>query len=206
MIEVSEKYDKAREDAIDKLQEIGKIIHSEMREDRFSIHAKFAGGICICGLTIQINELITRLPYCERWIHDKCAEIELSKNKQISKASLLIEKLAKQAIEKQAIWKDDLVELAKLVFLGKWSSDYWIEDIPITVQILSLFGLHKLTKGWRFSSDKARQKYAQKIEKEFARHKGWICRICRRLIWVEKSVERGIGPICYKHVMETSAK
>jgi hypothetical protein len=113
---------------------------------------------------------------------------------------MLIDKLASQAIRKEAVWREDLLELAKLAFLGEWSIDYWLEDTVIATQILDLFGLHKLTAGWRFQSDKARIKYAQKIEKEFAKHKGWICRRCRRLIWVEKSVERGIGPVCFKHI------
>jgi hypothetical protein len=189
-------------DIIDKLEDARNIIRCELKEGRFSIHARFSGGICICELPIETGQLITKLPYCSRWIHEKCAQLELSETKTKSKASMLTEKLSEQAIKKQAIWKDDLVELARLSFLGKWSLDYWIEDTAISVQILDLFGLHKLTRGWRFSSEKTRQKYAQKIEKEFARHKGWICRICRRLIWVEKSVERGIGPVCYKHIQK----
>jgi len=184
--------------ALEQLSKVRKEIRNNIHQDKFSIPARFSGGICICGQPILMGEEITK-PYDCRWLHTKCAELDRSDSKVTSYVALLTDKLAQQAIEKQALWKDDLLELAQHTFLGEWSKDYWLEDIPITVQILDQFGLHTLTRGWRFSSEKTRQKYAQKIEKEFAKRKGWICRICRRLIWVEKSVERGIGPICYKH-------
>jgi hypothetical protein len=136
------------------------------------------------------------------WIHARCADLDASTTKADSKAFQLIQAIGKQAVAKQAVWRDDLLELAKLAFLGTWSVDYWLEDRVLAVQILGTFGLHKLTRGWRFSSEKMKQKYAQKIEKEFGWHKGWICRKCRRLIWVEKSVERTMGPVCYKHSIE----
>jgi hypothetical protein len=185
-------------DVISKFKEARKTIRSELYKNRFAVRAMFSGGICLCGAMIETGELITRPPHALRWMHVKCAELDASDSKTPSKASRLAEKLAEQATRKQAVWRDDLLELAKVTFLGQWGIDFWIEDTIITTQILDLFGLHKLTAGWRFQSDKARQKYAQKIEKEFARHKGWICRLCRRTIYVDKSVERGIGPVCFK--------
>jgi len=191
---------------IDQLELARKTIREEIAQDKFSIHARFSGGECICGELIEEGEFITSIAHCPRsWIHLRCAELEMSETKRQSKAWVLVEKLAKQAIDKEAVWRDDLLELAKLAFLGKWSLDYWIEDTVMATQILDLFGLHRLTTGWRSSTDKARQKYAQKIEKEFAKHKGWICRICRRLIWVEKSVKLGIGPVCRKHLAQEQA-
>lgn len=187
-------------DVISKLDEARKTVRSELYEHKFSVRAMFSGGICLCGKMIQTGDLITRPPHSPRWMHLQCAELDSSDSKQLSRASEFTEKLAEQAHNKQAVWRDDLLELAKLTFLGQWGIDYWLEDTVITTQILDTFGLHRLTAGWRYQSDKARQKYAQKIEKEFAMHKGWICRICKRLIWVEKSVERGIGPVCYKHI------
>jgi len=184
-------------DIISKLDEARKTVRSELYKGKFSVRAMFSGGICLCGTMIQEGDLITRTPHSS-WMHLKCVELDASDSKPPSKASQLTVKLAEQATRKQAVWRDDLLELAKITFLGQWGTDYWIEDTVITTQILDLFGLHKLTAGWRYQSDKARQKYAQKIEKEFARHKGWVCRICRRTIYVEKSVERGIGPICFK--------
>ena len=190
---------------IEQLEEARQKIRQELRQDAFSIHAKFSGDYpCLCGKSIQQGEEITRVVYCNRWIHTECADIDRSDYKWESKAFGLIRKLAEQARDKEAVWRDDLLELAKLAYLGKWSIDYWLEDTILTENILTIFGLHKLTKGWRFSSDKAKQKYAQKIEKEFAKRKGWICRRCKRLIWVEKSVTLGIGPICRKHVLEES--
>jgi len=186
-------------DAISKLDEVRKSIRSEFYNNKFSIRAKFSGGTCLCGETIQEGDSITRPPHSPRWMHLKCAELDASDSKAQSNASRLVEKIAEQAVQKQTVWRDDLLELARFAFLGRWSIDYWIEDTALTEQILNMFGLHRLTAGWRNQSDKARQKYAQKIEKEFAKHKGWICRMCRRLIWVEESVERGIGPVCYRH-------
>jgi len=194
------------DDIISKLDEVRKTVRAELYEYKFSTRAMFSGGICLCGQMIQTGDQITRPPHSPRWMHLKCAELDASDSKPQSNAFRLVEKLAEQAINKQAVWRDDLLELAKLTYLGQWSKDYWLEDIIITTQVLDCFGLHKLTAGWRYQSDKARQKYAQKIEREFARHKGWICRICRHLIWVEKSVERGIGPVCYKHTEEGKAK
>lgn len=182
---------------IEKLSEIRITLRNEIHKNKFSVPARFSGGMCLCGRPIQIGERITRLPYSP-WMHLECAELDGSDSRIPSKASQLTDKIAEQAIKKQAVWRDDLLELAKSTFLGQWSKDYWLEDLEITFRILDLFGLHKLTKGWRYHSDKARQKYASKIEREFARRKGWICRVCKRLIWVEKSVERAIGPVCYK--------
>lgn len=190
----------AKTDVIDKLDEARKTIRAELYKNRFATHAMFSGGLCLCRKEIQIGQLITRPPDSPRWIHADCADIDASDSKPQSKAGILIDKLVNQATRKQAVWREDLLELAKLTFLGQWSVDYWIEDTILATKILDLFGLHKLTAGWRYQSDKARQKYAQKIEKEFAKRKGWICRRCRRLIWVEKSVERSFGPVCYKHI------
>lgn len=186
---------------IDQVEEARQKIRKDLKKDNFWIYAKFSGSYpCLCGKPIQEGEQITRILYCNRWIHLDCANLDRSDDKAQSKAFSLIQKLAKQAKEKEAVWRDDLVELAKLAFLGQWSVDYWLEDTILAESILTIFGLHKLTKGWRFSSDKAKQKYAQKIEKEFAKRKGWVCRRCRRLIWVEKSVELGFGPVCKKHL------
>lgn len=192
-----------RTNMIDKLDEARRMVRSELCKNRFATHAMFSGGICLCGKEIQTGQLITKPPTF-RWIHADCADIDASDSKSPSKASILIEKLVNQATQKQAVWKDDLLELAKLAFIGQWSVDYWLEDNILATQILDIFGLHRLTAGWRSQSDKARQKYAQKIEREFAKHKGWICRRCRRLIWVEKSVERSFGPVCYKHISANS--
>lgn len=185
-------------DVFSKLDEVRKAVNADIHGHKFAIHAMFSGGMCLCGKMIQTGDLITR-PLGAPWMHLKCAEMDASDSKTPSKAAQLIEELVDQALRKQAVWRDDLLELAKLAFLGQWSSDYWIEDTIITVKVLDTFGLHRLTAGWRIHSDKARQKYAQKIEKEFAKHKGWICRICKHLIWVKKSVEEGIGPVCKKH-------
>jgi len=197
-----EKYMMEQQQVIDKLEEARQKIRKDLQHEDFFIYAKFSSDYpCLCGKPIQQGEKITR--YYGRWLHLDCANLDRSNEKPQSKAYGLMQKLVKQTREKEAVWRDDLVELAKLAYLGQWSADYWIEDKELTYAILSVFGLHNLTRGWRFSTDKAKQKYAQKIEKEFAKRKGWICRICRRLIWVEKSVERGIGPVCYKHSLIT---
>ncbi len=184
---------------IEKLEEARTWVRDQIRGNPFSIYAKFPGGPCLCGDMIQVGEQITTIPYHTRWVHAKCADRERSDDKPRSKARELMDRVAAQAINKEAVWRDDLLELAKFAFLGRWGEDHWIEDVVLTTQILDIFGLHRLTTGWRFGSDKAQRKYAQKIEKEFAKRKGWICRVCRRLIWVEKSVEIGIGPVCLKH-------
>ena len=190
----------AKYNPIDDLDTIRQKIKEEIKKGEvFSIPAKFSGGQCICGDFIEEREPITIIPLWNKWIHEKCANKERLETKDQSKAAILTNKLAVQAINKEAVWREDLIDLAKLTFLGKWSVDHWIADQMVTTKILDMFGLHKLTTGYRFGSDKMMRKYAQKIEKEFAKRKGWICRRCRRLIWVEKSVELGIGPVCYKH-------
>lgn len=170
------------------------------RGEDFYINAKFSGGLCLCGEQIIEGELITQIPLWNRWVHKKCADMERDPNKAISRAFTLTNKIVKHAIQKEAAWKPDLIELAKLSYLGKWSKDQWISDQIITTKILDVFGLHRLTTGYRFGSDKMMKKYAQKIEKEFAKRRGWICRRCKRLIWVKESVERGVGPVCNKHI------
>ncbi len=165
--------------------------------DAFSFTAKFGSDYpCLCGKLIQQGEQITRVPYCSRWIHTACADLDRSDDKPKSKAFELIEKLANQANETQGVWKEDLLNLAKTAYLGKWSEDYWLEDTILATQILDIFGMHKLTIGIE------RRTYASKLEKEFAKRKGWICRRCRHLIWVEKSVNLGVGPVCRKHLAE----
>ena len=189
-------------DPIEALEIVRKRIQDEINSgEDFYINSKYSGSLCICGEFIVEGERITHIPLWNRWIHKKCADKERSQNKQVSKASILTDKIVKQAIQREAVYKPDLIELAKLSFLGKWGSDQWIADQIITTKILDMFGLHRLTTGYRFGSDKMMKKYAQKIEKEFAKRKGWICRRCHRLIWVEESVERGVGPICNKHII-----
>ena len=168
--------------------------------DVFAIRAKFSGGLCLCGEIIQEGEMITRIPLWNRWIHEKCAERERDPDKPKSKASILTDKIIEQTLKTETVYKRDLIELAKLSFLGNWSEDHWVEDQIITTKILDVYGLHRLTTGYRFGSDKMMKKYAQKIEKEFAKRRGWICVRCKRLIWVKKSVEAGMGPVCRKHV------
>jgi len=184
----------------DKIEEAREIIRSDLYHDGFLTHAKFSGSLpCLCGERIQVGEEIMKPIGYPYWIHKRCGDLDESKTKPTSKAFTLILEITAQATKEQAVWRDDLLELAKLAFLGKWSVDYWLEDRDLVVHILDRFGLHRLTAGWRSHSDRVLQKYAQKIEKEFGKRKGWICRICKRLIWVEKSVQRGIGPVCYKH-------
>lgn len=166
------------------------------------IVAKYSWGTCICGKKIEIGEKITRHPYFGYWWHSSCVELDMSKDKAPSKSEAMINSLIKKTRDNDTVWRDDLLDLAKNAFLGKWSVDWWTEDAIITFWILDFFGIHRLTKGWRTQTEKGREKYAQKIELEFSRHKGWICKRCKHLIWVEKSVERGIGPTCYKHELE----
>jgi hypothetical protein len=180
-------------------------IRKELREDRFWFPERFEGSQpCICGKPLLLGEKITRMNYCYRWIHLECADRDRSDDKPQSRAFSLMQRLAQQAKEREAIWRGDLIELARLVFLGEWGVDYWVEDQMLATHIINSFGLYTLTRGERFSTDKGRQKYAQKIEKEVAKRKGWICRRCRRLIWVEKSVNIGMGPICLKHLPKAS--
>jgi len=188
-------------DPIEALTIVRSRIQDEINSgEDFYINSKYSGSLCICGGFIIEGERITHIPLWSRWIHKKCADLERDPNKPASRASILTDKIVKQATQREAAWKPDLIELAKLSFLGKWGSDQWIADQIITTKILDMFGLHRLTTGYRFGSDKMMKKYAQKIEKEFAKRKGWICRRCKRLIWVKESVERGVGPICQKHI------
>ena len=166
--------------------------------DIFAIPAKFSGGLCLCGEIIQEGEKITRIPLWNRWVHEKCANMERDKNKPKSKASILTDKLINQTLKTETVYKPDLIELARLSFLGKWSVDHWVEDQIITTKILDVYGLHRLTTGYRFGSDKMMKKYAQKIEKEFAKRRGWVCVRCKHTIWVKESVEAGMGPVCRK--------
>jgi len=185
------------DNVLERLSEARIELRNDIHRDKFLIPARFSGGICICGNPILVGEEITR-PFDCRWIHLKCAELDRSESKPQSLVAKLVDKLAVEAIQKEAVWRDDLLEVAKDAFLGQWSKDFWLEDIPITVQILGQFGLHTLTRGWRFSTEKTKQKYASKIEKEYAKRKGWICRRCKRLIWIEVSVQRGMGLVCDK--------
>lgn len=188
-------------DPLDELETVRGRIRTEITDgDVFSIPAKFSGGVCLCGDIITEGESITQIPLWRRWIHEECADKERNTEKAPSKASILTEKIIEQANQKEAVWKPDLIELAKLSYLGKWQIDHWVEDQIITTKLLDMFGLHRLTTGYRFGSDKMMKKYAQKIEKEFAKRRGWVCYRCKHTIWVKESVERGLGPVCNRHV------
>jgi len=108
---------------LSKLEEAKKTVRAELRKDRRSIPAMFSGGICLCGKMIKMGDVITRPTYSLGWMHDECAELDASDSKVSSKASNLIEKLADQAIRKQAVWRDDLLEIYMVSVLDVGASE-----------------------------------------------------------------------------------